>query len=94
MDINKCEFLCREVKYLGYIIRAGESVTVDPVKVNTIWEWQPPTSVKGVRSFLGFANFYRCFVDGFAEIAAPLTELTKNNSVWKWESNERKRLKN
>lgn len=93
LDVDKCDFLCREVKYLGYIIRAGESVTVDPAKVKTIWEWQAPTSVKGVRSFLGFANFYWCFVDGFSEIAAPLIELTKNHSVWKWGPNEQEAFK-
>lgn len=79
LDIHKCDFLYREVKYLGYIIRAGESVTVDPAKVKTIWELQAPTSVKEFRSFHDFANFYRCFVDGFSEIAAPLIELTKKN---------------
>lgn len=84
LDIDKCEFLRKEVKYLGFIIRAGESVTVDTTKVKAILEWQPPTSVKGFRSFLGFANFYRCFVDRFSEIAAPLTNLTKKNSSWQW----------
>lgn len=84
LDIDKCEFLQKEVKYLGFIIRAGSSVTVDPDKVKAILEWQPPTSVKGVRSFLGFANFYRCFVSNFSEIAAPLTNLTKKNTVWQW----------
>lgn len=84
LDLNKCEFLCKEVKYLGFIIRAGENVTVDPAKVKTIQEWQPPTSIKGVRSFLGFANFYRCFIKGFSEIVKPLTSLTKKGSVWRW----------
>ena len=88
LDIDKCEFLCKEVKYLGFIIRAGEAVTVDPIKVKAILEWQPPSTVKGVRSFLGFANFYRCFVDGFSEIAAPLIALTKKNAIWNWGSEE------
>ncbi|KAI0991515.1 hypothetical protein K3495_g16672, partial [Podosphaera aphanis] len=65
LDINKCEFLCKKVKYFGFIVKAGEGVAVDPAKVKAIQEWNAPTSVKGVRSFLGFANFYRCFVDGF-----------------------------
>lgn len=52
LDIDKCEFLCKEVKYLGFIIKAGDGVTVDPIKVKAIIEWQPPTSVRGVRSFL------------------------------------------
>ena len=83
LDIDKCEFLCKEVKYLGFIVRAGESVTVDPSKVKAISEWQAPTSVKGVRSFLGFANFYRSFVDKFSEIAGPLINLTKKNTLWR-----------
>ena len=90
LDIDKCEFLCKQVKYLGFIIRAGKSVTVDPSKVKSILEWQAPVSVKGVRSFLGFANFYRCFVKNFSEIAAPLTELTKNKTTWRWERDENK----
>lgn len=46
LDIDKCEFLGDEVKYLGFIIRAGKSVTVDPAKVKAIKEWKAPTSVK------------------------------------------------
>ncbi|KAI0992107.1 hypothetical protein K3495_g16079 [Podosphaera aphanis] len=60
LNIDKCDFLCKQVKYLGFIVRAGEGITVDPAKVKAILEWKVPTSVKGVRSFLGFANFYRC----------------------------------
>lgn len=97
LDLDKCEFMCREVKYLGFIIKAGKSITVDPSKVQAIVEWQPPTSVKGVRSFLGFANFYRCFIENFSEITAPLTKLTKKGAVWRWDSEENeafKKLKN
>ncbi|KAI0993004.1 hypothetical protein K3495_g15180 [Podosphaera aphanis] len=84
LDIDKCEFLCQQVKYLGLIVVAGKSVTVDPAKVKAILEWQAPTTVKGVRSFLGFANFYQCFVDGLSEVAAPLIDLTKKNETWRW----------
>ena len=78
----------KEVKYLCFIIRAGDNITVDPEKVKAILEWQAPTTVKGVRSFLGFANFYRCFVDKFSEIAGPLVELTKKRVMWKWGEKE------
>ncbi|KAI0993287.1 hypothetical protein K3495_g14897, partial [Podosphaera aphanis] len=90
LDVDKCDFLCEEVKYLGFIVRAGHGVTVDSNKVKAILDWQAPTSVKGIRSFLGFANFYRCFIDGFAEITAPLTNLTKKDSIWKWGADENK----
>ncbi|KAI0992153.1 hypothetical protein K3495_g16033, partial [Podosphaera aphanis] len=84
LDIDKCEFLCKEVKYLGFIVRAGEGATVDPAEVAAIKGWQAPTSVTGVRSFLGFANFYRCFVDKFSDIATPLINLTKKGTIWNW----------
>ncbi|KAI0996811.1 hypothetical protein K3495_g11373, partial [Podosphaera aphanis] len=88
LDIDKCDFLCEQVKYLGFIVRAGQGITVDPAKVKAIIEWKAPLSVKGVRSFLGFANFYRCFVEGFSEIAAPLIDLTKKDSPWVWGKTE------
>ena len=84
LDIDKWNFLFQEVKYLGFIIKAGKGVTVDPAKVKAIREWEAPTSVREVRSILGFANFYRCFVEKFSEIATPLTNLTKKGAVWKW----------
>ncbi|KAI0994220.1 hypothetical protein K3495_g13962, partial [Podosphaera aphanis] len=90
LDIEKCNFLCKEVKYLGFIVRAGDSITVDPSKVKAILEWKPPTSASGIRSFLGFANFYRCFVEKFSDIAAPLINLTKKKSTWKWGEEENK----
>ena len=47
-------------------------------------DWIPPTNVKGVRSFLGFGNFYRRFIGNYAEIAKPLNELTKKTKVFEW----------
>ncbi|KAL5599077.1 uncharacterized protein BROUX77_006110 [Berkeleyomyces rouxiae] len=88
LDLNKCEFAVTETKYLGFIIQAGEGIKVDPAKVAAIREWQPPTNVKGVRSFLGFANFYRQFIPLFSEVAAPLVRLTKKEEPWKWSKTE------
>jgi hypothetical protein len=58
---EKCEFHQQEVKYLGFII-SMDGTKMDPVKVTTIQEWLTPMNVKDVQSFLGFANFYRCFI--------------------------------
>ena len=84
LDIDKCEFAAKEVKYLGFIISAGEGIKVDPEKVAAIRSWEAPVNVKGVRSFLGFANSTRDFIENFSDLSAPLSLLTHKNQPWKW----------
>ena len=84
LDIDKCEFEVKSTKYLGFIIEAGNGLRMDPEKIQAITDWQAPTSVKGVRSFLGFANFYRRFIKDFSAVVAPLTDLTKKESLFSW----------
>ncbi|KJZ68287.1 hypothetical protein HIM_12322 [Hirsutella minnesotensis 3608] len=86
LDLEKCAFAVKEVKYLGFIIKAGEGVTVDPEKIVAIRDWEAPTTVTGVRSFLGFANFYREFIENFAAVSEPLNNLTKKTSEWDWDA--------
>ena len=57
---------------------------MDPDKVKAIKEWEAPTIVKGVRSFLGFANFYRRFIQQYSQIVLPLTALTKKDQPFIW----------
>ena len=57
---------------------------MDPVKVKVIAEWEASTSVKGVRSFLGFANFYRRFIKDFSDLVRPLTDLTHKDRHFTW----------
>jgi hypothetical protein len=83
-DLDKCEFEVQSTKYLGLIIEAGKGIRMDPEKVKAIQEWAAPTTVKGVRSFLGFANFYRRFIQGYSEIVRPLTDLTQKDRPWLW----------
>jgi hypothetical protein len=59
---------------------------MDPVKIAGIKNWPIPTKVKDVRSFLGFCNFYRPFIRGFAHLARPLNELTRKDTEWSWET--------
>jgi hypothetical protein len=61
LKATKCEFHTHKMEYLGYII-APEGISMDPKKVRVVEEWKEPTNVKGVQSFLGFANFYRRFI--------------------------------
>ena len=80
---EKCVFNAKEVEYLGFIVKPNE-ISMDPTKLAGIRDWIPPTNVKGVRSFLGFGNFYQRFIGNYAEIAKPLNELTKKTKVFEW----------
>ncbi|KAI0991828.1 hypothetical protein K3495_g16359 [Podosphaera aphanis] len=90
MDPEKSEFAVKETKYLGFIISVAEGIKVDPLKVQAIKEWQAPTSTKGVRSFIGFANFYRDFIPNFGRIAEPLLSIIKKNTPFRWEAPQQK----
>ena len=57
---------------------------MDPGKLKGIQDWPAPTTVKQVRGFLGFGNFYRCFIRGLSEIARPLNELLKKDRKFEW----------
>jgi hypothetical protein len=88
---GKCEFLKNEVNFLGHVVsRAG--VSMQQHKVEAVRSWPKLQSVKDVRAFLGLAGFYRRFVKGYAEIARPLTDLTRiaDGQWWSWGSDEQK----
>lgn len=71
---SKCEFFQLEVKYLGHVVSA-DGVRTDPDKISVLKDWPVPRSIKDLRSFLGFAGYYRRFVEGFSQIAKPLNSL-------------------
>lgn len=80
---KKCFFGVDRVEYLGFII-TKEGVSMDPAKVKSIVGWPAPKSVTDVRSFLGMVGYYRKFLMSFADISAPLVELTKKGVPWGW----------
>ena len=82
LKAEKCYFEKEEIEFLGLII-TETGIQMDPHKVKAITEWPTPTTKRELQQFLGFVNFYRRFVKGFAKIAKPLTKLTGNNE-WKW----------
>jgi hypothetical protein len=84
---DKYEFEKTKVECLGVII-SHNSVTVDPVKVVGVADWPALMNKKEVQSFLGFTNFYQCFIKDFSEHAWLLFDLTKNNVKWHWGMNE------
>ena len=81
--MDKCEFHVTETKYLGLIV-STKGIKMDPAKVKAIKQWNAPTSVKEVRSFIGFCNFYRRFIRNFSKIAGPLNSLTRKDAKFAW----------
>lgn len=85
LDIDKCEFFTNRTKYLGFIIDANNGIEMDETKIRAVQEWSPPTTVKGIQSFLGFVNFYRQFIPRFTEIARPLQRWVHKESPRQFE---------
>jgi hypothetical protein len=81
---EKCVWEASQVDYLGLILEKGVTC-MDPAKIKGIANWPTPKTVKQVRSFLGFCNFYRPFIYQFSHIARPLNELTQKETPWSWE---------
>jgi hypothetical protein len=80
---SKCGFWLKEVGLLGHVLSAG-GVSVDPKKIQSIMDWEAPTTQTEVRSFLGLAGYYRKYVEGFSSIARPMTQLLKKDKKFEW----------
>nr|KAG5707511.1 hypothetical protein BaRGS_012015 [Batillaria attramentaria] len=74
LKLEKCQFLRRQVTYLGHTISA-KGVRCEEEKVAAVRNWKVPTTTTEVRQFLGFASYYRRFISKFAKLAGPLHDL-------------------
>ena len=91
---KKCKLFQKSVKYLGHVV-SENGISVDPEKTEKVSNWPTPTNVSELHCFMGFANYYRRFINGFAKIAQPLTKLLRGtnctkkkktvSSTWSWE---------
>ena len=71
---SKCDFNMEEIPILGVIVGKGQ-VKMEQKKIKAIKEWKMLMKVKDIESFLGFANFYRRFIQNFSHTAKPLNKL-------------------
>ncbi|KAK3575530.1 hypothetical protein QTP86_029276 [Hemibagrus guttatus] len=77
LKAKKCSFHQPSVQFLGYNIDSS-GIRMDEGKVAAIKDWPTPTTVKKLQRFLGFANFYRRFIQNYSSISNPLTSLLRN----------------
>ena len=85
MKKSKCNFFSKGIQYLGHIISAT-GIRPLPSKIHAIQHMQPPTTTKQVQAFLGLVRYYRKFIKGFANLAKPLTLLTRQQVKFEYTS--------
>ena len=76
LNPKKCLLFQKEVKFLGHVV-SSDGIQTDPDKISAVRDWPKPSNIHELRSFLGICTYYRRFVEGFADIAKPLHQLTE-----------------
>jgi hypothetical protein len=83
----------KKVPFLGHVVSNG-GIAVDPSKVKDVLNWKPPIDVGEIHSFLGLAGYYRRFIEGFSNLAKPMTTLLEKNVKFVWSKSARLTLGN
>nr|CAN63804.1 hypothetical protein VITISV_021831 [Vitis vinifera] len=84
LNWEKCHFMVHQGIVFGHII-SEKGIEVDKAKVELIAKLPSPTTVKGVRQFLGHAGFYRRFIQDFSKLSRPLCELLAKDAKFVWD---------
>jgi hypothetical protein len=80
---DKCEFLRREVSYLGHVI-GQTGIKPDEKRIKAVKDYPKPRTTRELKGFLGLSGYYRRFIPNFSKIAKPLTGLLKKNTPFIW----------
>ena len=75
-NLKKCQFHQDEVCFLGYVVSA-QGIMIEDEQIKAVRNWPELKSVQDIQVFIGFANFYRRFIQGFSRLVAPLTSMLK-----------------
>ncbi|GJU73432.1 reverse transcriptase domain-containing protein [Tanacetum coccineum] len=84
LNWEKCHFMVKEGIVLGHKVSSA-GLEVDKAKIDVILKLPPPTNIKGVRSFLRHASFYRRFIKDFSKIARPITKLLEKDTPFEFD---------
>lgn len=91
--LSKCQFFRQRVKMLGHII-SSNGIEMDEEKMLAIKNFPVPKKVKHLRAFLGLCNYYRRFINKYAEATKPLCELLKKSVKWNWGETQQEHFDN
>ena len=80
---EKCQFSVEEGVFLGHLISA-QGIQMDLKKVEAVTAWLTLQSQHDIQVFLGFANFYRKFINEYSHVVVPLTALLKKDITFRW----------
>ena len=86
---SKCKLFQKRVEFLGHVVSAA-GIEMQPDKVLAVRTWPVPKNLHELRSFIGLCSYYRKFIAGFADVAAPLNSLMAKNKpfIWTEQQNE------
>ncbi|XP_026428812.1 uncharacterized protein LOC113324735 [Papaver somniferum] len=76
VKLGKCSFGKENTEYLGHII-TSKGIAADPFKIESMFNWPTPKTLKGLRGFLGLTGYYRKFVNNYGSTSYPLTQMLK-----------------
>ena len=80
ITIKKCEFHTKKTNFIGFIIKLGQ-ISIDPKKIKAIVNWQDLENIIGLRSFLGFCNYYQRFIANWSNKTELFTKMTKKSKI-------------
>ena len=89
---EKCKWKVKEVEFLG-VVMGPEGIKMEEVKVKDVLEWLTLKCVKDVQKFLGLANYYCQFIEGFATVARLLHDMVKKDKRWEWTEKQEEAFK-
>lgn len=84
--LHKCRFALSAIKFLGHVVDQ-QGMHPDPDKVKIVQDWTTPRSISDLRAFVGLAQYFRKFIQGFATLVAPLTALFRKGVAFIWTAN-------
>ena len=87
--LKKCEFHKKKVNFLDFMI-GNDTIRINSAKVRAVKEWKTFINFTEVLSFINFTNYNKKFIEKYFKKAIPLTNLTKNDISWKWDSNQKR----